>query len=74
MRVILTIDTTDYRDVVLRDDIKSWLLNSDQRGAWTDCETEDDDGQTLLTYTFDNILDATDLYYRQGVTCRARRV
>jgi hypothetical protein len=74
MRVILTIDATDYRDIVLRDDIQSWLLNSDQRGAWTVCETEEDDGRILLSYTFDDILDASDLYYRQGVTCRARRV
>jgi hypothetical protein len=77
MLVTLTIDPTDARDIVMRDEINGWLHHSPLRGAWTMIETEieaddDADGSVMLAYNFDHALDAHTFCHWRGLQGRGR--
>ena len=61
MRVAITIDPRDpHRDWV-RDDAESWL-HYNARDRWRVREREDLRGRVVLTFEFDNPLDAVDFH------------
>ena len=63
MRVVITIDPRDpHRDSV-RDDAEWWLGNR-ARAGWRVREGEDRDEREVLTFEFDDPLDAMDFHYR----------
>jgi hypothetical protein len=74
MKVTLTIDTTDPRDLSMRDEINGWLHHV-ARSSWTIDETEADDDTrlTTLTYGFVDPLDAEDFYRWRGLSGRGSR-
>ncbi len=76
MRVRITPDTTDHRDIAIRDDISGWLHYSPLRGTLTMTETlietDDDERRTLVSYAFNEPLDAHDFCHWRGLQGRGR--
>lgn len=80
MRVTLTIDPANCRDIAMYAEARGWLHHT-TRNAWTVEETvsDDDEGEddekrtTTLTFSFRNPLDASDFFYWRGLCGRGRR-
>jgi hypothetical protein len=72
MRVTLTIDPTDRRDIEMYAEARGWLHHC-TRSSWTVSETEiGNEGRTALTFNFDGPLDASDFRYWRGLHGRGR--
>ena len=61
MRVAITIDPRNSSDDFVRDDAEWWLGNH-ARDRWRVREQEDSRGRVVLTFEFDNPLDAMDFH------------
>jgi hypothetical protein len=72
VRVTLTIDPTDSRDIAMYSEARGWL-HPRTRSSWTVSETEiGNEGRTALTFNFDDPLDASDFRYWRGLRGRGR--
>jgi hypothetical protein len=78
MRVTLTIDPANTRDLAMRDEINGWLLYVPLRRAWTMTESEiereadDNEKRVTLRFSFVDALDAHDFYAWRGIQGRGR--
>jgi hypothetical protein len=65
MRVIITIDPRDPHGDLVRGEAEFWLHHH-ARSQWRVREDEDWDGREVLTFEFDDPLDAMDFHHRMA--------